>query len=498
MKTVTEIISWLNTPGHVKCTLIDIKDVVTKLTPKTEEDVYFSSAVYNNNDNLSYIPIINGGLNFSESLSIDGNISSGFGSLELTNAGGAYDYFLDYIWKRRPVKIYLGDITWPKSDFVMIFDGLIEDLASTNESTLVISLFDKLQRLNDNISETNLSTTEYSQNTEQTLLPLLFGECFNVQPLLVDNGSSLDGGQVYMYHNGQAKGIIEVRDNGNPIEVDEDITTGTFTLQTGPRGTITCSAQGSTPYNNTVAGIITTLVKNYGVEINRFTDAEINFAEFTNNSKVGIYCKDRTNILDACSQLARSVNSGLVCPSITLEANGTVSASKLKLVELKEPSGTAKYTFTDASMVEGSLSVTQTFPIRTVLKLSYCKNYTVQTSIVAGLNPTINFSQEYLFADFSDETLQELYKDNGTVEPDETLLIVESEAQTELTKRKNLWSKPRFLITATYLPEHIFVQLGDIVSIQSTRFNLSVAKKGIVFSLNRDWLSGMIEIGVLV
>lgn len=577
MKTVSQLISWLNSPDHIKCTLVDISNVVTNIGANSTTTIKLSSTIYNDSTG-PYVPIIAGGLSFSETLSVDGNISSGFGSLELTNTGGTYDYFLSYIWKRRPVKIYLGDINWNKEDFVLIFDGIIDDLVSSNESTLVISLFDKLQRLNDTISEINLSSTSYSQNTEQTLLPLLFGECFNVQPLLVDNGSSLDGGQVYMYHNGEANGIIEVRDNGFPVEVDEypvkakatftatinsnvlilsnftvgtisaiqvgqtiepitgipadttvlgvnvglnavtmsnsatkavsivggkiygSVNEGTFTLITAPKGTITCSAQGYTPYTNTIAGIITALVKDYGIETNRFTDSEISFSSFTNTSQVGIYIKDRTNILEACAQLAKSVNSGLVCPSIDIDSNGNVSASKLKLVQLIAPQGTPKYTFTDSSMVEGTLSISQTFPIRTALKLAYCKNYTLQTSTAAGLNPTINFSQEYLFVDnaITATSLQTLYKDSGTVEPEDTLLIDESEATTELNKRITLWTTQRYLITATYLPEFIFVQLGDNVMIQSNRFNLNNVKPGIVYSISRDWLTGMVEIGVLV
>jgi hypothetical protein len=493
MKKVSELISWLNSANHVKCTLVDITEVSDTLG--NQYSFKFSSAAYNGVDN--YLPIIDGGLTFSESLSVEGSISSSFGSLQLSNIGGEYDSYLQYVWKRRPIKIYLGDPSWPKVDFVLIFDGLIDDLISSDENSLTISIFDKLQKLNDNITEETLLNTNYSQKTENTVLPVLLGECFNIQPLLVDNGISFNSGEVYMYHNGAANGVIEVRDNGVPIAVTENNVQGTFSLLTAPRGTITCSAQGRTPYTNTVPGLITALVKNYGAPHNRFTDSEIAFESFTNNSKVGIYCKDRQNILEACSQLAKSVNSGLICPSITV-ADDAVSASKLKLVELKVPTGTPVYRLNDASMVEGSLSISQTFPVKPLVKLSYCKNYTVQSSVASGLNPAINFAFEYSYANASDSIQQTLYKDSGTVSEEPTLLLVESEAEAEANKRLELWSTQRFLITAQYLPEYIFVQLGDIVSIQSNRFNLSQEKLGIVFSIERDWVTGMTQIGVLI
>jgi hypothetical protein len=502
MKTTTEIINWLNTPNHIKCTLVDVIGV--NITSTTTQDFNLSSTVYLN-DTSVYYPIISGGLSFSESLSVDGSVSASFGSLELTNDGGAYDNFLTYIWKRRAVKVYLGDPSWSKSDFVLIFDGLIEDLTCSNETTLTISIFDKLQKLNDNITETTLaSKTQYSQSknssTNSAILPLLFGECFNISPLLVDNGFTGGTGPVYMYHNGTSNGTIEVRDNGVPMTINDSTTTGTFAFYNNVRNSITCSAQGYSTggYSNTIPEIIKTIVKNYGQDYNKFTDSEISFSDFTNTSKVGIYLKDRTNILDVCTQLAQSVNAGLICPSITVNSDNTVSASKLRLVELKVPSGIPKYDFTDASMVEGSLSISETFPVKPIIKLSYCKNYTVQTAVAEGINPAINFANEYLYVTSQNVTNQALYKDTGTITEEPTLLLTTAEAQAEADKRLALWSTQRFLVTATYFPEYIFVQLGDIVKITSNRYNLSSGKLGIVYSINRDWLTGMVQIGVLV
>jgi len=91
-----------------------------------------------------------------------------------------------------------------------------------------------------------------------------------------------------------------------------------------------------------------------------------------------------------------------------------------------------------------------------------------------------------------------LYKDSGIVQEELTNLLVTSEAEAEATKRLNLWKIPRQLITATYLPHLIFTQLGDIVTIKSNRFNLSSGKIGIVYSINRNWITGFVEIGVLV
>jgi hypothetical protein len=492
MKTVSDIITWLNTDSHIKCILADISQVGNS----TQTDFYLSSTAYYS-DNVAYDASIIGGISFTESLSVDGSPTLGFGSLEIVNTGGVNDRYLQYVWNKRPIKIYLGDPSWPKTDFVLIFDGLIQEILATNESTLSFSLFDKLQRLNDPVTETTLKSTQYSQNTLDTILPLMFGECFNISPLLVDNGSTNNTGQVYMIHNGAIQGIIEVRDNGVPIAVQERLSTGTFELLTQPYGTITCSAQGSTTYSNTVAGIITKLVTTYGTAENRFQQSEISFSDFTNTSAVGVYCSDRKNILEVCTDLAKSLNANLICPSIVV-TDGVVSTSKLRLVEIKAPTGTPKYYLNDDNMVLNSLAISTLFPVKPSVKLAYCKNYTVQATVAAGVNPVSKFEDEYLFASSINQTKKSLYRDSGTVTEEQTLLITTQSAQTESDKRLSLWQEQRYIITASYLPHLIFVQLGDVVQIKSARFGLSDGKLGMVYSVTRNWVTGQVEIGVLV
>lgn len=492
MKTVSEMLAWLNTPGHVKCILADI----TEVGNSTVSNFFLSNMAYYGNSQ-AYESCITGGLSFSESLSIDGTPSISNGTLEIVNTGGVYDSFLQKVWKKRPIKIYMGSPDWVKSDFVLIFDGLIDDLISPNENSLSFSLFDKTQRLNDPITEKTLTETQYSENTLETILPLLFGECFNISPLLVDNGSTANSGAVYMINDGAIQGIVEVRDNGVPIDVTHNLSNGTFTLLTSPFGAITCSAQGQTPYTNTVPGIITKIITSYGTASNRFLTSEISFEDFTNTSAVGIYTSDRTNILEACNQLAKSVNANLICPSIVV-SNDNVYPSKLKLVEIKEPTGTPKYYLNDDNMVINTLSISEMFPVKPSIKLAYCKNYTVQQTVADGVNPVSKFNTEYIYSTNIDTDKQTLYRDSGTVAEEQTLLISTADADAEATKRLNFWKQQRYIVSATYLPQLLFVQLGDVVQVKSARFGLASGKLGLVYSINRDWVTGLVDIGVLV
>jgi hypothetical protein len=506
MKTVIEMLTWLNTPGHIKCVLADITEV-GNFVDSTVSSFFLSNVAYFGNNQI-YNAAITGGLSFSESLNVDGQASLSFGSLEIVNTGGVHDVYLtSYIWNKRPIKVYLGDPSWPKTDFVLIFDGLIQEITAPSENTLSFTLFDKLQRLNDPISERTLtslgadrtaaSLTAYSETALNNVLPLLFGEAFNIQPLLVDKGGATGSGQIYMVHDGAINGVIEVRDNGVPVTVTENSSTGTFTLLTKPFGTITCSAQGRTTYTNTIPGIITQLVTNYGTVENRFTTSEVSFADFAKTQPVGFYCNDRTNILDACNQLAKSLNANLICPSIVV-TDGVVSTSKLRLIEIKVPTETAKYTLNDDNMILNTLSIQQMFPIKPSIKLGYCKNYTVQATVSGGVNPQSRFDEPYLYTTKQNAVKKTLYRDSGTVAEEETLLLVTADAEAEAQKRLTLWQDQRYIITADYLPHLIFVQLGDTVTIQSARFGLNAGKLGMVYSVTRNWTTGIVSIGVLV
>jgi len=152
-------------------------------------------------------------------------------------------------------------------------------------------------------------------------------------------------------------------------------------------------------------------------------------------------------------------------------------------------------------MIEGSLQVTESFSVKPSVKLAYCKNYTQQTQDLAlalhSDHGTV-FKDEYWYVESKDSAVEDIYKDTGIVQEEITHLLVTSEAQAEADKRLELWKTPRQLITATYLPHLMFVQLGDIVTLTSNRFGLSSGKPGLVYSITRDWITGLVEIGVLV
>lgn len=493
MKTTAEIISWLKTASHIRNILVEVEGV--NIGGGLTATFYLSnrpfiSANLDTPSNTNYDSCLVGGVSFSESLSLDNSVSIGYGDLEVDNTDGTKDDWLNYIWVNRTVKILIGDPTWPRSDYKLIFSGLVSDIVSRDRSRLNLVLVDKLQKLNNPISEAIL--TDVSLDNEE-LIPVTFGECFNVTPLS-SNSALLQ----YQVHTGSIEGIIEVRDNGAPVNFTASLNTGKFVLNQAPFGQITCSVQGAKDgvnYYNTIPNIIKLIVKSYGPVATRLTDADIDLDNFSTFNTlypypVGVYCTSRENMLDICNQLASSIGAQVVFSPTGL----------LKLVRLDMSGTGVQHTVLPEDTELQTLSVQEKAVVRGATKLGYCKNWTVQSSgLAAGINPSSVslFNTEYLYS--SSTNIDTLVKYNLTTEPEaeNTLLLTGASAGIESTRRNSLFSEPRTIYSMVCYPHLLFVELGDNINLTNSRFGLS-NKPGIVIGIDRNWITGRVTLGVLV
>jgi len=189
--------------------------------------------------NQPYTTAITGGVTFTEAIDFNGQPSIGYGDIELDNTNGTRDTWLQYVWVNRPIAVWIGDPSWARSDFYPIFRGFVRDIDTKSRNSLNLILVNELQAINEAVSSAVLTG---SGTSADKLIPLCFGECFNITPA-VKNSATLQ----YQVHNGPIEGILEVRDNGAPVPFTQDVSTGTFTLQYSPFGTITATVQGAKP-----------------------------------------------------------------------------------------------------------------------------------------------------------------------------------------------------------------------------------------------------------
>jgi hypothetical protein len=527
--------TWLEDQSSIRGILVEA--TVLNVTTNAEEVIYLSNIGYTSTDaSVTYLPYLTGNIQTTESLSIDNTISMSFGDIQINNLNGELDSWLDstkYIWVNRPIKVYLGDPRWKftnlaaiRAGFEKVFDGTIGDIDSSSREYLNIKVRDKLERLNvpatDNVLG-NYGTWGLSGQTNQdSIIPLIFGEVFNITPMLIDP-SQLE----YYINDGPTELVIEIRDNGAPIYTDStiygtnqevipqgvtvDLTTGKIKLLRAPVGTITVSVQGikksinldtgalNSPatYINNIANLVALLVTQYGPAATRLTASEIDLSNFkafsTNVSNIhptGTAITDRSNILVVCQNILAGVNAQLF-----MNRNG-----KLQILQLGVPSSDTSVTITDDKIINHTLQISNRTDVVAATKIGYSKNYTVQTALALSLPPahTTLFNEEWSTTTVTDTSVQTKYKLDVSPIQKDTNLINATGATALATRLNDYFKVPRTVYSFVGTAALLSLKLGQPVTLKHNRFGLESGKTGQVISLSPNWQAGTINVEVII
>lgn len=484
---------WLKDDSALRCILIEATPNLGGVgTPVYISNRGFTTKPTDTPANTEYLPLLQGGVKITESASVEGNASMSYGTIELENNTGEYDSWLDGVWVNRPVTILFGDIRWGRADFRSVFKGIIADIDSSARNRLNLKLRDRLQLLNNPIQETKLGGLTANKDR---IFPVLFGECHNFEALLTDPPN-----HEYCFHYGFAEGVIEVRDDGVPVTVTPLITAtkSSFQLSGSPKGTITVSAQGDKTgsYSNSLVGIVTKLVKNFGRSDSRFTDADLDTTSLAafdtaNPAPMGIYLGDKANVLETCQNLAASIGAMLV----------TSRQGLLKIFQLKPALGAADATVViEDDMVNGSLKIVERSEVSASVKLGYCQNYSVQENLQSGI-PLANrdmFALDWLTTTQEDAAVKALYKLHAVPEQEDTHLQVESDAITEANRRLSIRKVPHTIYQYTGFADALSLELGKEIFLTHHRYGLTAGKYGVIVGLEPDWLARRCTVKVMI
>lgn len=525
--------AWLG-GNNRRCILVEF--TINKLTANSvgsdttatgTQTLYYSTSGYlTTTSDVYYQPLVMGGLKFTESLSADGGISVTYGDIELANKNGELDAYLDnakYIWVNGTINIYYGDPTWLStnlsavhSNFEQIFSGVIADIDSRNIEVLNVKVRDKLQRLNTPITDIKIGTygtwaPAGNQTNKDSIKPIIFGEVFNVSPVLIDPAPNT-GAAEFIINNGATAEVIEVRDNGVPITVlSVEPSTGTFRIANPLIGTITVDARGQNnsvtftggvatlqagTYTNTIASNIALIATQWGSNpANRLTLSEIDGANFLafsiNADPIGVYITDKENTLDICNNLASSVGAQLF---ITRQG-------KLQILRYGVPTTDTSVTITTSDILLNSMGIFNRAEIRAATKIGYCKNWTVQPDLVTAI-PTSHkntYAAEWITVTEINTTTKANYKLDAEPAQIDTLLITDAAAQAEAQRINALYSntsKTTYSFRGT--TALLLLKLGQPVVLKYPRFGLNAGVTGQVVSLSPDWIAGTIDVEVLI
>lgn len=497
MMTDQQFTDWLNDPNTYYTFLIEAKASVNGV----DKTFYMSTDGYGSGQtdtlaNVTYEAIATLGTLFTEQVSLDGSDSSiGQGQLQISNIDGVRDIWRTYVWANKNITIFVGDVRWSRNDFRQMFVGKIADLKPSGANAFVINLRDKMQQLNQNMTELKLGGT--TQNKD-AIVPIPLGELWNVSPLQEDPSTlSFRVGQ------GQCNYIFEVRDNGVPLTGASaptiDLINSRIKLTATPLGTITVSMQGDAPsgvYTNTCAGLIKYVVKTYGNALTRFTDADIDLANFSafdlaNQQPMGRYVSDKDNVLTVCRDLASSLGTQMCISTIT---------GKLRLVQVGLPTGTP-VVVTSADMDERSLEPDNSPDVVAAFKLNFCKNWTPQDQGTLGGIPQEHkdlYSQDSLTTTQIDANVQLQYTLPADPTEIDTMLSRRVDADAEASRRLAFWKVPRTVYYFNGYPKFMMLELGTAIKVFHRRYQMQNGVTGMVVSIARDWKNRRVKIGFIV
>ncbi|OEZ90729.1 hypothetical protein [Duganella phyllosphaerae] len=488
--TDQQFMAWLKNPAAVRMVLIEAEVNVDG----AEVTRYIASREYVTGPadvpaNTAYLPLAKGGLAFTEQVTLIGEASLSSGDIELDNGDGALDSWLSDVWRNRRIRAWSGDPAWPRADFRLVFDGIVDDVGSSSRDTVNLVLRDKLQRLNTPISEAKLGGTSPNKDS---VLPIPFGECHNVAPLLTDP-VALEYGFL-----GAVESLIEVRTNGKPLGVMPGSQAGRFKLSSNPFSTvITASVQGDSGggYAPRIAPLVRRIATAYGKASDRFTEADLDVANLAafdaaHQQPVGLYVADRMNQAQAIQQLAASVGAQAI-----MSATG-----QLRLVQIALPAAGVPVEIGPDQMLANSLRPAERLPVVAAVKIAFDRNYTVQANLTTSIPPEHAdlYATEWLTETVVDEAVQARYRQTDDPVQIETCLKARADARGEAERRLALRRVPHTIYELDGEPELAVLEMGAPVVLRDDRWGLAAGAPGVVVMMQRNWLTGRVTVGVMV
>ena len=171
--TDAAFLAWLQSATAIRVVLIEATVNVggTDITRYLSTKPYVTEAG-DTPSNTDYIPRASNGIQYTETVSVSAEASLTQGDIELNNQDGALDSWLTDVWAGRPIQAFIGDPRWARSDFRLIFNGIVDDIHSKSREVVNLVLRDKLQRLNTPVSEAVLGGTTANQSA---CIPMTFG-----------------------------------------------------------------------------------------------------------------------------------------------------------------------------------------------------------------------------------------------------------------------------------------------------------------------------------
>jgi hypothetical protein len=172
----------------------------------------------------------------------------------------------------------------------------------------------------------------------------------------------------------------------------------------------------------------------------------------------------------------------------------------LRLLEIKLPPSGTPTVINASDMVAASLQIVDRIPVKSSVKLGYCKNWYQQPDLQTGIVEASKklLADDYMTVTVTDSATATTYKLDAEPEQRNTLLIKTTDAQAEAQRELDIYKTPRVIYGFEGYANLLELELGQAVTIEHLRFGLGAGKTGVITKLSPDWSNFRVKVEVLM
>lgn len=453
-----------------------------------------------------------------------GDVTAGWGELELINAEGDYDYLIgNYAIDGRRVVVKIGAAGGAYNGFRTLFDGTATDW-EPQEDVLRVFLRDNAYKLEVPASPNLYGGTGGLDGTEELKgkrKPRAFGPVANVTPPAL-----IPTELVYQVNDGPVSAITAVYDRAVVLAAAGDYTTaallraasigaagsgaaieageyatclaaGIFRLGGSPVGTITCDCEGDAPgglYVDSTADIVKRLIVGTAGLADPGEISQPSFDAFNADqpAPVGYWIADGSEV--TVQQVVSELLTGAG------GFGGFRRNGRFEIQVFKEPSGipTARYDKIDLIEISRERLPGDLSPTPWRFRVQWGRNWTVQTDVdgQAGVIPArVAFLREEVrLAEASDQRIRADRPLGKDIEPGLSFFAEEGAAEAEAQRRLALYSKASGLYRMKFRNRAFIHDIGDVVLVTYPRWDLVSGRLLRLVSISEDTDEDTVEI----
>jgi hypothetical protein len=483
---------WLKADNKRRCVLVEAGVYSGGDTTRYFSNIGYTSAPGESPANTPYEDILVGIPEIRSSMAeaFRGRSLISYGEVEIDNSGGVRDSWLEDAWDQRDIRIYLGDPTWAKSDFRLVFLGIIEDIRARDGNTLALRIRDRQSVLDVPLQVNTIAAGP--QLGERR--PVCYGTCYNVEPKVVGTG----GEGVYEFHDRALLAIDTVYQDGVSINI---------TCTRTPGGGSGYGANAQPTIGNPLTGRMTAhvrgfetktgdIVKKILIERGGLSESQIDPAAITaynaaagGNATIGFYSTDDAETVGTALDTIMAGIGGYY----TIDRDGRFTGGVFDDPTL----GNSVLTLTADDIAEGEIELLRrivppksgrigwrrywsplSYVAPSVTNVTTRRRFTVEYEVVAtAYTPGAQFRG-------LDEDMQPSCFANST------------DASAEGTRRKTLWGNLRFIFRVRAFLGAQQVKIGDCITVDVPRYGFSGGDKVIVVGMRESLTSGYVDLEV--